>query len=131
MAVGFDQHFADHGITQAQFRLMTAIWNIGQHDGATPSELSEYLFIERATVSVLIKRMLAEGLLSRHPGTDRRSYRVRITKRGGQVLTALLPQARDVADHLLSSIPATDQRRFERYLEKVEQTLREDAARAP
>jgi DNA-binding MarR family transcriptional regulator len=125
MAVGFDQQFASSGLTQAQFRVMTAVWNIGGRDGATPSALSDYLFIERATVSVLLKRMVAAGLLAKRAEADRRSYRVRITAKGGAVLSKLLPDARAVANDLLAGMSTSDQRRFERYLMRTEQRLRE------
>ncbi|MCU0647501.1 MAG: MarR family transcriptional regulator [Gemmatimonadaceae bacterium] len=129
MAVGFDQQFASSGLTQAQFRVMTAVWNIGGPEGATPSALSEYLFIERATVSVLLKRMIAAGLLARRAERDRRSYRVRITAKGGSVLTAVLPRARAVADEILAGMSVRDQRRFERYLMRTEERLRAGDAR--
>ena len=127
MAVGFDQHFVAFGLTQAQFRLLIAVWNCGGKDGATPTTLSEYLFLERATVSVLLKRLLVEGLLERHPETDRRSYRVTLTEKGSSALWALLPHAQDVADTILGPFAITDLHRFEEYLKALEERLRSDA----
>ena len=36
MATGFDQHFAELGITQAQFRILLAVWEQGGAAGIAP-----------------------------------------------------------------------------------------------
>jgi DNA-binding MarR family transcriptional regulator len=127
MAVGFDQRFATFGLTQAQFRLLLAVWNCEGSEGVTPTALAEYLFIERATVSVLLKKLLDQGFLEQLPGANRRSYRVALTAKSGTLLREVAPRARSLADTTFDSFTVEEQIAFETLLKKLEQRLRADA----
>ncbi len=127
MAVGFDQRFAEFGLTQAQFRLLIAAWNLGKHEGATPTALAEHLFLERATVSVLIKKLLEQGLLQRLPGENLRSYRVALTEKSGTLLHEVAPRAQSLADATFASFAPDDLPKFEALLKLLETRLRSDA----
>ena len=128
MAVGFDQRFAPFGLTQAQFRLLIGVWNCGGREGATPTALAEYLFLERASVSVMVKRLLAEGLLARLPERDRRSYRVVLTEKSGALMTVVGARAQALADETLADFPAAELKAFEGALKRLEERLRADAS---
>jgi DNA-binding MarR family transcriptional regulator len=127
MATGFDQHFAPCGITQAQFRTLLAIWEQGDTEGITPSALAEHLLIERATVSVLTRRMVEQGWLARKPGENRRTFRLVLTKAGTQALQALIPRAVALANQTLSDMSHDQLRRMQASLELVEARLRASA----
>jgi DNA-binding MarR family transcriptional regulator len=127
MAVGFDQRFASFGLTQAQFRLLIAVWNLGKNEGATPTALAEYLFLERATVSVLIKKLLEQDLLQRLPGENLRSYRVALTEKSGALLYQVGPKAQALADATFESFAPADLQQFEVLLKTLETRLRSDA----
>lgn len=126
MAVGFDQRFAHFGITQAQFRLLIAVWNCGGREGATPSALADYLFLERATVSVMINKLLGEGLLAKLPGENRRSYKLTLTEKSGTLMRSMGPEATALADTTLSAFSATELHQLEASLKALEQRLRHD-----
>ena len=126
MAAGFDHHLAPHGITQAQFRVLLAVWEQGGAEGIAPSVLADYLLIERATVSVLTSRMVERGWLERAPGENRRTFRLVLTGLGGQILQEMAPRAIALANHTLSGITAEDLRRMLGNLEGVEARLRAD-----
>ena len=126
MAAGFDQHFAPHGVTQAQFRVLLAVWEQGGAEGIAPSALADFLLIERATVSVLTSRMVERGWLTRVPGENRRTFRLVLTERGGQTLQELIPHAIALANHTLAGITAEDLSRMLGNLESVEARLRAD-----
>src|SRR4028118_1594151 len=79
MATAFDQHFAAEGITQAQFRTLLAVWELGGEEGVAPSVLAEKLFLERATVTVLTTRLVERGWLERAAGENRRTFRLVLT----------------------------------------------------
>ena len=127
MAVGFDQRFTHFGLTQAQFRLLIAVWNCGGNTGATPSALAEYLFLERATVSVMINRLLGQGLLAKLPGENRRSYKLTLTEKSGALLRAMGPEAHALADTTLASFSADELHQLEAHLKALEKRLREDS----
>ena len=125
MATGFDQHFASFGITQAQFRVLLAVRELGRLEGIAPSILADYLLIERGTVSVLTNRMVERGWLSREPGENRRTYRLSLTEAGRQVLQEVIPRAIALADHTLSGISIDELIQMRANLEHIEAKLRE------
>jgi DNA-binding MarR family transcriptional regulator len=127
MAVGFDQRFAHFGITQAQFRLLIAVWNCGGKEGAAPSVLADYLFLERATVSVMVNRLLDAGFLAKLPGENRRSYKLTLTQKSGELLHSMGPEARALADTTLEAFTPEALRQLEQSLAELEKRLRQDA----
>lgn len=124
MATGFDQHFEELGITQAQFRILLAVWEQGGAEGIAPSVLAHHLLIERGTTSILTNRMVERGWLVRRPGENRRTYRLMLTATGQQLLEKVIPLAVELADHTLSGISTTQLRQLRVNLELIESTLR-------
>jgi DNA-binding MarR family transcriptional regulator len=125
MATGFDQHFAEAGITQAQFRILLAVWEQGGAEGIAPSALADYLLIERGTVSVLTNSMVKQGWLSRQPGENRRTYRLVVTPAGEQRLKQAIPRALALAEHTLHGISRKELRQLRARLELIEARLRD------
>lgn len=124
MATGFDQYFAELGITQAQFRILLAVWEQGGTDGVAPSVLADHLLIERGTISVLTNRMVELGWLARQPGENRRTYRLTLTATSRQLLEKVIPRAVELADRTLSGISPTQLRELRAALELIETRLR-------
>jgi DNA-binding MarR family transcriptional regulator len=124
MATGFDQHFAGFGITQAQFRILLAVWEQGGEEGLAPSILADFLLIERGTISVLTNRMVERGLLIRQPGENRRTYRLTLTSKSRQLLDEVIPLAVELADKTLSGIPLAELHQLRTNLEAIENRLR-------
>jgi DNA-binding MarR family transcriptional regulator len=131
MAVGFNQHFDVLGLTQAQFRAVLAVWNCGGTVGVTPTELAEYLFLERATVSVLIRKLIGKELLVQRPGENRRSYRVMLTAKGIELLQRVSPRAQGHADATFEGFAAADVQTFEDMLAELEARLRNGTRETP
>ena len=124
MATGFDQRFTELGITQAQFRILLAVWEQGGTKGMAPSILADYLLIERGTISILTNRMVEMGWLARQPGENRRTYDLTLTSTGKQLLEKVIPRAVDLADHTLSGISLTQLQQMRASLELIEARLR-------
>ena len=124
MATGFDQYFTELGITQAQFRILLAVWEQGGKEGVAPSVLAEYLLIERGTISILTNRMVEKGWLARQPGENRRTYDLILTSTGKQLLEQVIPRAVDLANHTLSSISFDQLHQMRESLELIETRLR-------
>ncbi|MDQ3555354.1 MAG: MarR family transcriptional regulator [Gemmatimonadota bacterium] len=128
MATGFDQCFARVGVTQAQFRVLLAVWEQGGSEGIAPSSLAEYLLLERATVSVLTSRMVERGWLARLPGENRRTFRLVLTEPGVELLQEVVPRAVELANRTLSEISIDNLRHMRANLETVEARLRASAS---
>ncbi|RPJ16305.1 MAG: MarR family transcriptional regulator [Chloroflexi bacterium] len=124
MATGFDQHFAELGITQAQFRILLAVWEQGGAQGIAPSVLASHLLIERGTISILTNRMVERGWLVRNPGENRRTYRLTLSPTGRQLLDKVIPLAVELADQTLSGIPLKRLHQMRENLEVIEAGLR-------
>jgi DNA-binding MarR family transcriptional regulator len=124
MATGFDQHFADLGITQAQFRILLAIWEQGGAEGIAPSVLANHLLIERGTISVLTNRMIERGWLARRPGENRRTFRLTLTPTSQELLEKVIPLAIELADHTLSGFSPIRLQQLRKNLELIEARLR-------
>lgn len=68
------------GLTYPQYLVMLALW---ERDGLTVSELGERLFLDSGTLTPLLKRLEAAGLLSRlRDAADERRVLIRLTADG-------------------------------------------------
>ena len=79
---------APHGVTPVQFAILKVLW---ERDGLNGAELCTRLVLDSATVTGLIDRMEAGGLLERRadPAGDRRMSRVYLTRKGAQLESPL------------------------------------------
>ena len=125
MAAVFDRHFEAMGVTQAQFRLLLALWEEGGGDGLAPSVLADHLLIERATVSVLTQRLVGRGLLERRPGENRRTHRLALTEPGRALLLKVIPHATTLAEDTLSGISPARLSEMQAQLDTIESQLRD------
>ena len=124
MATLFDQKFSRFGLTQAQFRVLLAVWEAGE-EGVTPSALADHLLIERATVSVLTTRLVERGWLARRPGENRRTFLLAMTEAGRASLLEALPHAVALADATLAGFRREDLHGTLALLDRLEAHLRE------
>jgi len=68
------------GITYPQYLVLHALW---EEDGRTIGAIAERLALESSTVTPLVKRMEAAGLMTRARNpADERQVQVRLTERG-------------------------------------------------
>ncbi len=83
---------AELGLTYPQYLVMLVLW---EGDGITVSELGERQFLDSATLTPLLKRLQAAGLVSRERGVeDERQVLVRLTAEG----RALRKEAKSVPE---------------------------------
>ena len=75
---------APFGVTPVQFAILKVLW---EQDGLNGAELGARILLDSATMTGLIDRMEAAGLLERRadPGGDRRMSRVYLSKKGAQL----------------------------------------------
>ena len=68
------------GLTYPQYLVMMVLW---EHDAQPVNDIAKILYLETNTVTPLLKRMEAEGLVSRTKGkADARQVIVRLTPKG-------------------------------------------------
>jgi len=128
MATGFDQHFAEQKMTQAQFRMLLSTWLEGRHEGVTPSRLADHMLVERATVSALSRVLVERGWLKRIAGENRRSHRLVLTPAGGRQLEQLAPLAVQLAEDTLADLSKAQLKALLESLDLIESRLRSHKA---
>ncbi len=80
LARRFDRAFAELGITNGQFSMMTAIGGMGQ---PKPGDLARFMGMDHATVTAAVRKLENRGLVSvAEDGVDRRARRVSLTVDG-------------------------------------------------
>ncbi len=130
MATMFDQHFAELGITQAQFRTLLAVAEAG-NDGIAPSALADQLLLERATVTVLTSRLVDRAFLQRLPGDNRRTFRLALTEAGREQLEQVIPRAVQLADATLAEHTDDQLATIWNSLQAIEARVRAYSERTP
>src|SRR6185312_1225037 len=86
-----EPHFARYGLSHARFVVLMLLKRRADHT-ATPAEIADEAAVTRATVTGLLDGLEGEGLVERtHRTDDRRSVRVRLTKKGLALLERILP----------------------------------------
>ena len=90
----FSRRLAGIGLSPGQFGVLTLI---DANTGLSQSALAAILGIERSTMVAVIDSLEGKGWVERKPSvTDRRSYALRLTKKGATLLKRARPK---VADH--------------------------------
>ncbi|MCR0980714.1 MarR family winged helix-turn-helix transcriptional regulator [Roseomonas populi] len=85
------------GLTYPQYLVMLTLWD---EDGQTVGQVSERLFLESSTITPLLKRLEAAGLVTRERDrTDERVVRARLTEAG----RALREKALDIPGCILGA----------------------------
>ena len=71
---------SEYGLTYPQYLVLLVLW---EKDAQPVNDIAKRLMLETNTVTPLLKRMEAEGVLTRTPGTkDARQMIVKLTKKG-------------------------------------------------
>jgi DNA-binding MarR family transcriptional regulator len=102
------------GLTHPQYLSMLALW---ERSPRTVVDLSRALALEPATLSPLLKRLEAAGLVTRSRGTDERTLDVALTDAGRELRAQAQTVPPRVAAMLDMSIPELDALR--RVLQRV------------
>ncbi len=71
---------SEHGLTYPQYLVLLVLW---EKDGQPVNDIAKRLMLETNTVTPLLKRMEAEGIVTRSQGKkDARQMIVKLTKEG-------------------------------------------------
>jgi DNA-binding MarR family transcriptional regulator len=88
-------------LTYSQYLVMMVLW---QQDELTVSDIGQRLFLDSATLTPLLKRMEAQGLITRERAkADERQVIIMLTKAGN----ALRKQAAEVPKAVLCAVECT------------------------
>jgi DNA-binding MarR family transcriptional regulator len=109
----------DTGLTYPQYLVMIVLW---EHDELPVNGISQLLRLDSGTLSPLLKRMEAAGLVTRTRSTvDERSVIVRATVQG----TALRERAKEIPDaiHAAAGLSQEEAQALQHALRRLAATL--------
>lgn len=90
------------GLTRASWCVLLAVHVEGQ---VQPSEIAQFIGIDRTATSRTLRQMEAKGWLNRRSGTnDRRTTEVALTDAGVEILNRAAPVARENLAHFLAKL---------------------------
>lgn len=107
---GFDRllhaHLARHGVKTGYWYYLRILWS---RDGLTQKELSDLTNVAQNTTTAQITCMEADGLVVRErDSTDKRKWLVRLTDKGKQLRSELVPYAHRVNEIAKGEIAEND-----------------------
>ncbi|SEN20687.1 DNA-binding transcriptional regulator, MarR family [Paracoccus alcaliphilus] len=78
-------------------------------DGLRMTELSQQLMVSNGNVTGIVDRLVADGLVERETmKTDRRAFRVRITRTGAQLMREMATHHLEWIDELFADVTEAD-----------------------
>jgi DNA-binding MarR family transcriptional regulator len=93
----------DIGLTYTQYIAMMVLW---EKDSVTIKELGDKLYLDSGTITPLVKKMEAQGLVTRtRSAADERSVIVELTDNGRK----LRDKAADIPGKIVSCVPLADE----------------------
>ena len=99
----FAKAFPDEFVTPRQKAALVLLY---QNPGLNQNTLSEYLVMDRNTVTEMIRRMISSELIERkRSSTDARSYQLFVAPAGMALLNRVMPLDASVEDALLAPLP--------------------------
>jgi MarR family transcriptional regulator, negative regulator of the multidrug operon emrRAB len=123
MAAMFEQHIRPHGLTEAEFRVLTTLYSHA-NGTAHPGDLCARTSQSPANMSrisdALVDRKLITRVLS---AQDRRRMVMRITEHGEELVRDLLPKMFAPLKELMKDFPETEQRQLIGQLKRVWQLV--------
>ena len=100
------------------------LMHVQKNPGINYIELSELLLCTKSNTTRIIRGMLQDGLIIReNDPTDRRSYRLTLSREGSQLLNKIYPEYVKLVDRLMSML---DEKKLDAYLlssQEIENTL--------
>ncbi len=112
-----ETHLAGLGLTRLMWCVLLAI----EEEGLTqPSEIADFIGINRTAASRTLRQMHERELINRLPGrNDGRNVVVSATEKGKKALDAAIPMALVVAQEIRSKLTAEEVTLFENLLDKM------------
>ena len=111
MERGGDAFFQPHGLTGAQFNILNLLaTRQGRMDQAA---LVELLLVGKSSISIVLNRMVRDGLIEReeHP-KDRRQVVLLLTRKGRALWKKISPRYEASVERIFGALPAARRAQF-------------------
>jgi MarR family transcriptional regulator, temperature-dependent positive regulator of motility len=105
-------------------RQLVVLLAVAETEGANQTRLVDATGIDRSTLADIVRRLVKRHLLKRRRGRrDARSYSVKLTDEGRQMLLAAEPVGKDVDQRILDILPPDCRRQFLASLQMIINSL--------
>ena len=113
------------GLTDVQFNLLMLLRHQSNSNGGlSQAQLSGMMLVNRADITSLIDRMEKTDLVARTAApSDRRCNIIRLTDRGGRILTQIEPLYADEVRRIMAGLNDKEQTKMMQALEKVRASI--------
>lgn len=113
-----------HGLSPVKMNALLMIKHTGGPEGLSQQELCARMIVSAGNITRLIDRLEKESLVERNAQKgDRRVKRIRITKKGSDLLAAVWPFYKKQTEYLTQALTAADVARTVASLERLRQSL--------
>ncbi len=117
----FSEHLSQHGVTLAQFEILTQLFRA---DGLTQAELAERCSKDAPTVTGVIDRLERESLVNRLQNpTDRRSYNIVLTDKGKKLRDTVPVIRKAMNDQAMQGMTSEEFEQLKTLLDKAERNF--------
>lgn len=118
---GFDARAREIGVTRPQWQVLVVL---KRHEGVNQGGLAELLDVEPITVCRMVDRLQEADLVERRPDpADRRSWRLFLTAKAGDLLAQLRPMADSMEAQALEGISGTQRDALAAALDRIRANL--------
>lgn len=119
MEAEFNKRLSGHEVTRVTWAVLGAV----TYDGVTtPSELSDFLKIDRAAITRLLDKLEVQELVVRsRKGNDRRSVMLQVTPKGEALAAELAQISKSINAQFAANLGSQE---AERYIDTVKKMLK-------
>ena len=116
----FDERLSALGVTVAQFKVMLVIHTSG---GTSPNNLSEYIDVDKGSITRIIDRLVAKGQVTRRASRgDRRFVTLKLARDGAELIETLIKIADEEDNAWLEALSDTELMVFKKLMGKLLKT---------
>lgn len=123
------RRLAEYNVPPAQ---AFCVKELGHNDGITQGELARLLHVSRPTVTVMLKNMEKQGLITREVDeADQRFTRIHLTGKGHDLHNTMHGVVDDIIVETISTLPEADQAQLERLLDALGESMTSALGESP
>jgi len=113
---GFEEKLLSKGISVPQWCILISLYN---NDAASIIELAQFIEVDKGSISRMVDKLEAAGLVRRQEGKDRRSGTVCLAKKGAELTPELAKLAELNEKEFFDCLSPSEQLQLKSILKKL------------
>lgn len=117
----FDEFMKPLGVTRSQWWVLT---HLLRHSGVIQTDLAQELALNKASLTTLVDRLEASGLVERRPdATDRRVKRLFLSRKAEKLVEEINSKSHEMSERVLQGLTRKERDELNRMLLHVKRNL--------